>query len=86
MEKIAELIDYNCGDCGGDRWEVKLIHSSDGSTYLAIICANERCVQAKKKALGMSQEETLFWDEFDVTGQVEHHGLTPLGKSDGIMN
>lgn len=69
LSSVTELIDCQCGSCGGTTWKIYLGHCSDGTTTLSTICANEECVEARRQQLGVPHESFVVWDEFDITGQ-----------------
>jgi hypothetical protein len=58
-------------------WNIHLGHTVDSRTKLVIVCANERCVEERRVALGASHDDFIVWDEFDITGQTEHHDTQP---------
>jgi len=69
-EKIdVEIIDYMCGDCGNNAWELRVGHASDGRTLLVVSCANQDCVNEKRTTEGAAPDELMIWDELDITGQ-----------------
>ena len=69
MKPVVELIDYCCGDCGGNVWSLQICHTPDGRTILNIICSNEDCWEKKREELDANEEDLIVWAEFDITGQ-----------------
>lgn len=61
---ITELVQYKCGDCGGDNWILKIGYRSDDRTFLIVTCANKSCVERKRASLGVDKEALIVWDEF----------------------
>ena len=72
QSKSLELTEYCCGNCHGNTWELSIAHSDDGKTYLAISCANKKCIETKRRELGIEEtdeEAWILWDQFDISGQ-----------------
>lgn len=71
MKKSEEVImtEFCCGDCGKDKWKLSVIHHSDGRTLLSFCCADEQCVETKRRLIGADEADMICWDELDITGQ-----------------
>lgn len=69
---VTELVEYKCGDCGGDNWTLKIGRRSDGKVFLIISCGNQACVERKRLSLGASSDALIIWDELDITDS--HYG------------
>jgi len=76
-DALTELVDYKCGDCGGESWTIYIGHTTDGRTFLMTVCANKECVKNKRDALKLEEEQFVIWDEFEISGQghdyYDHH-------------
>lgn len=65
----TELIAYRCGNCGSTEFKLFIGHRTDKKTFLIITCANERCVERRRRDIGAEDDALLVWNEFDITGQ-----------------
>lgn len=70
---VTELIDYKCADCGSNSWNIIIAQGVDGKTFLFTVCSNQECVEARREELQINNSQMVIWDEFDITGQTEHH-------------
>lgn len=75
---MSELIDYKCDGCGGDNWHIAIAQRTDGKIFLLTMCANQECIDARRRELDMDSSQMIIWDEFDITGQTDHH-IDPAG-------
>ena len=64
-----ELIDYYCGECGGEYWTLKIGHCDDGRTFLYAACADPNCCERKREEMGLGEDAPIVWGEYDITGQ-----------------
>lgn len=74
IEIVPEAISYICNHCGGDQWNISIVHTTDGHTLLLIACADPECVSALKERLQIEEDSegnryTVGWGTFEITGQ-----------------
>jgi hypothetical protein len=65
----GKILPLSCADCGGMDWELELIHHPDGRTLLRFRCGDPDCIANKRMLLGLSENEIIYHDELDITGQ-----------------
>lgn len=70
-ELVTELVDFCCGDCNGSDWTLKIGHRSDGEIFLIISCANQSCLDKKRRDLGAEPGALLVWQEYRITDEYD---------------
>jgi hypothetical protein len=80
----VELLPYTCSHCGNNEWILHVGHTSNGKTLLTTTCATPGCVEGRKKSMDVGENDWIFWDEFDITGQ--GHDETDHGHKIGYFN
>lgn len=64
---IIDMV-YACESCDGQAFTMYISHEDD-RTYLITVCANQECVQGQRIRVGAKDNELIFIDKFDITGQ-----------------
>ena len=64
-----EVGDFTCSHCNKNNWEVLIGHRSDGKTFLIVNCCDSSCHEKRREELKALPDESIIWEEFDITGQ-----------------